>query len=190
MVEFTYLAINMILQKIFSCIKIFFLRVRGYEIGYSSSLGSDINFFQSYKNSIQIGKKTQIGSGVRLKAGFNGKIIIGSNVLIDDYSFISAQEFIDIGDDTMIAAGAYIMDFNHKYPLSNYRSLAGEEQGYEKKAVSIGAGVWIAAHVIVLPGVKIGDGSVIGAGSVVTKDIPAFSIAVGNPAKVIKKIQR
>jgi acetyltransferase-like isoleucine patch superfamily enzyme len=188
-VEFIYIVLLEIIKKIASSITIFFLRLRGYKVDYSVQLGGETLFFQTDKWSIRIDKNTQVGHGVRLKAGFNGKIKIGSNVLIDDYSFISAQESIDIGDDTMIAAGAYIVDFNHKYPLSKYRKDAGKKEGYERKKIKIGVGVWIGAHVMVLPGIKIGDGSVIGAGSVVTKDIPAFSVAVGNPARVIKKIK-
>ena len=58
----------------------------------------------------------------------------------------------------------------------------------EIKSVIIGKNVWIGTHAVILPGVTIGDRAVIGAGSIVTKDVPANSVAVGNPAKVIKNI--
>ncbi len=61
--------------------------------------------------------------------------------------------------------------------------------GYTSKPVKIGKYVWIGANVVILPGVEIGDNAVIGAGAIITKNIPANSVAVGNPAKVIKKIK-
>jgi acetyltransferase-like isoleucine patch superfamily enzyme len=61
------------------------------------------------------------------------------------------------------------------------------EQGHIKQPVSIGKDVWIAMGVMILPGVTIGDGVIVGAGSVVTKDLPPYTLAVGNPCKVIKQ---
>jgi maltose O-acetyltransferase len=62
-----------------------------------------------------------------------------------------------------------------------------QEQGHIKAPVTIGEEVWIAMGVMILPGVTIGDGVIIGAGSVVTKDLPPWTLAVGNPCKVIKQ---
>ena len=81
----------------------------------------------------------------------------------------------------------FIIDFNHgTNPLSkNY--LFNE---LEPSEVEIADGVWIGNNVIILPGVHIGEKAIIGAGSVVTKNVPPFSIAVGNPARIIKKFDR
>ncbi|MFC1825969.1 DapH/DapD/GlmU-related protein [Thermodesulfobacteriota bacterium] len=62
-----------------------------------------------------------------------------------------------------------------------------QEQGWVKQPVTIGKEVWVGMGVLILPGVTIGDGAIIGAGSVVIKDIPPYTVAVGNPCKVIKK---
>jgi acetyltransferase-like isoleucine patch superfamily enzyme len=62
-----------------------------------------------------------------------------------------------------------------------------QEQGHIKQPVSIGNDVWIAMGVMILPGVTIGDGVIVGAGSVVTKDLPPYTLAVGNPCKVIRQ---
>jgi len=188
--EVIYIVFFTLFLRILSRIRIFFLRLRGFSIDYSVVLGYRSLLFQSNKQAIQIAQNTQIGSGVRLKAGFDGKIQIGENVLIDDYSFVSAQELITIGNDTMIAAHAYIVDFNHKVPLTIYKKFIGKKEGYERKPVIIEEGVWIGTHAVILPGVTIGKGAVIGAGAIVTKNIPSFSVAVGNPAKVVKKIKQ
>lgn len=170
-----------------SHIKIFFLRMRGYDIDSSVLLRGNNFFFQSTKHAVNISKNTVIGKGTRISGGGKGKIYIRENVLIDDCTFIMAHEKIEIGKNTKIAAFCFITDFNHKFD-DQTKILA--EQGYATKPTIIGNNVWIGTHSIVLSGVTIGERAVIGAGSVVTKDVPAYSVAVGNPAKVIKKIYK
>lgn len=174
-----------LLDKLLSLIKITFLKIRGYRIDYSLLLRGNNFFFQSTKNAVTVSKNTIIGKNTRISAGGNGKVYIGESVLIDDCNFIMAHEKIVIGKNTKIAAFCFITDFNHKY--TDIKKTV-KEQGYETKPVVIGENVWVGTHVIILPGVTIGDRAVIGAGSVVTKDVPANSVAVGNPAKVIKHI--
>lgn len=174
-----------LIDKLFSQIKIFILKIRGYGIDYSVLLRGNNFFFQSTKRAVNISNNTIIGNNTRISAGGNGKVYIGENVLIDDCTFIMAHEKITIGKNTKIAAFCFITDFNHKYKDKNLHLV---DQGYDTKPVLIGENVWIGTHSIILPGVNIGNRSVVGAGSVVTKDIPANSVAVGNPAKVIKHI--
>lgn len=90
---------------------------------------------------------------------------------------------IYIGDGTMIAPNATIIAASH--PVSS--SLRAEGYGCNKP-VYIGKNVWIASNVTILPGVHIGNNSIIGAGSVVTKDIPPNVIALGNPIKILREI--
>jgi len=183
LLEFMVYGLRLVFNKLFSFIKIFFLRLRGYDIDYSVTLRGGIFFFQSTKNSISINGGS-IGNGIRISTGGNGIISMGKGILVDDFTFIMAHEKIEIGDNTKIASFCFITDFNHKFTNKNKNLV---EQGYDTKPVMIGRNVWIGTHSVVLPGVSIGDRSVIGAGSIVTKDIPSNSIAVGNPAKVIKK---
>lgn len=178
-------ALKIFLDKLASLFKITFLKLRGYNINYSVLLKGNNFFFQSTKHAINIYKHVIIGKNTRISGGDKGKVYIGENVLIDDCTFIMAHEKIKIGKNTKIAAFCFITDFNHKYQDKN---LSVVDQGYETKPVLIGENVWIGTHVIILPGVTIGDRAVIGAGSVVTKDVPANSVAVGNPARVIKHI--
>jgi carbonic anhydrase/acetyltransferase-like protein (isoleucine patch superfamily) len=75
-----------------------------------------------------------------------------------------------------------MQDWAQRYVIGSAVPVTGKYKG----DVEIGNAVWIGDSVIILPGVKVGDGAIIGAGSVVTKSVPAFSVAVGNPARVVK----
>lgn len=109
-------------------------------------------------------------------------VAIGDNSQIGSYCHIWGQGGVTIGNDVLIAAHCCISTLNHDYTSDIIR-----EGKIISQRVVIENDVWLGYNVTVLPGVRIGHGSVIGAGSVVTKDIPSNSIAVGNPAKVIKK---
>jgi len=116
------------------------------------------------------------------------QISIGKNVIIRPNTMIFADEFaqIVIADNVMIGAGVHFYVNNHKFDDVSVPII---DQGYyPSEDIVIEEGVWIGANSIILPGVTIGKNSVVGAGSIVTKSIPSFSIAVGNPAKVIKKL--
>lgn len=143
---------------------------------------------------IEVDKGLTTGFNCRIDAfnhnSLNHKlIIIGKNVEINDDVHIAAVEKVVIGDNVLIASKVYISDHNHgsyngivqDSPLSTPNS-----RKIYSKPVEICDNVWIGEFVCVLQGVKIGKGCIIGAMSVVTKDIPAYSIAVGSPAKVIK----
>lgn len=92
---------------------------------------------------------------------------------------------IEIGDKVLIASNVLVVNENHgNDPIVSDSYM---DQPLTGKDVSIGDGCWLGEQVCILPGVSIGKRSIVGAGSVVTKSIPEYSIAVGNPAKVIKK---
>jgi acetyltransferase-like isoleucine patch superfamily enzyme len=115
-------------------------------------------------------------------------ISIGNNVIVRSGSILSSSEDPTVGitieDNVLLAPGVKIVCDNHEFmnpdvPIS--------EQGYRKPLpVLISKGAWIGTDAILLPGITIGINSVVGAGSVVTKSIPDYAVAVGNPAKVIK----
>ena len=112
-------------------------------------------------------------------------IIIGSGVRITRNLTIQCANRVQIGDNVLIASDVFIIDYNHgNSPLTkNYRD---NPLNISVGGVTIENGVWIGNNVIILPNVTIGEKSIVGAGSVVTKSIPAYSVAVGNPAHVIK----
>jgi len=145
------------------------------------------------KKKISIGKNFTTGKGCRIEAIYSQKIkkiiFIGNNVQINDYVHIGAAELLVIKDNVLIASKVFITDHNH----GNYNFLHSDAPSVnpiDRKIFSnptiIEENVWIGESACILPGVTIGRGSIIGALSVVTKNIPPNSIAVGSPAKVIK----
>ncbi len=122
---------------------------------------------------------------------YQPEIRIGANVIVNDDVHIAAIKRVSIGDDSLIASRVFISDHLHgRYGTSGDASspLVAPRLREVTGAgpVTIGRNVWIGEMVAILPGVTVGDGCVIGAGSVVTHDIPPASIAVGVPARVIK----
>lgn len=123
-----------------------------------------------------------IKEGVILK--FPERIEIGNHVGISEYTLIDGDGGVKIGNLVRIASHVAIISFEHNY---RKRNVPIKLQGKKRNKVIIQDDVWIGAGAKILAGVKIGRGSIIGANSVVTKDIAPYSIAVGVPAKIIKK---
>ena len=112
----------------------------------------------------------------------SGRIVIGDYCLISPGVRISSVKSIHIGDNVMLAANVYISD-------SDWHGIYNRIRPFRcTKPVVIGNNAWLGERVTICKGVTIGENSVIGAGAVVTKNIPANSVAAGNPAKVIKTI--
>lgn len=117
-----------------------------------------------------------------------GVLNIGNNTSIGFGNVISVSARIDIGNHVILAPGVRIRD-NDGHPLDPVKRRHNDGMAPESiRPVTIEDDVWICAFAMINKGVTIGRGAVIGAGSVVTKDIPPFCIAAGNPAKVIKEI--
>lgn len=131
--------------------------------------------------SIEVGRKVQLYRGVKLSAygneGFS-KIIIGDNTAIGDRTEIHAGSLVEIGSNCNISWDVCIMDRDYHKLNSQYEVI---------NPVKIEDNVWIGCNAIILKGVTVGQGAVIAAGSVVTKDVPAGALVGGNPAKIIKE---
>jgi acetyltransferase-like isoleucine patch superfamily enzyme len=110
---------------------------------------------------------------------------IGDYTDLGRRTFISCAQKIVIGKHVLIAPNVYISDHSHEYQNIKLPILNQDISGI--KTVEIGDGTWIGTNAVILPGVTIGKNVVIGANSVVTKSIPDFSVAVGAPAKIIKR---
>ncbi len=114
-----------------------------------------------------------IGEGLR----------IGNNSSIGPFAYIGCSGFIDIGDNVIMGPRVGIFAENHHF---DNLKIPIREQGVKRSFVKINDDCWIASNVVILAGVTIGRGCVIASGSVVTKDIPPFSVVAGIPAKVVK----
>ena len=119
------------------------------------------------------------------------RLILGNNIQMNDFVHICALDSVEIGDGCLFASHIYISDNSHGRMVGSKNDSSPEVQPdhreYITSPVKIGKNVWLGEGVIVMPGVTIGDGSVIGAHSVVSKDIPSACVAVGTPARVVKK---
>ena len=142
------------------------------------------------KKNIHISEGFTCGILCRMNAGENGSITFGRNFVMGDQCQIEAMKEVVIGEDVLFASRGYIGDASH----GEYKGIsqANPKEAPNKRAITaepihIGNRVWIGNGVAVLGGVTIGDGAVIGANAVVTANIPPDSIAVGCPARVIKK---
>jgi maltose O-acetyltransferase len=121
---------------------------------------------------------------VKKGADFSPNIVIGDDSELGQRCQIYGG--VEIGSRVLMGPDIKIITRNHRY--GDMRSVAIGEQGEIFNPVKIGNNVWIGSNVIKLPGVNVGDCVVIGAGAVVTKDIPGLSVVAGNPAKVVKWI--
>jgi acetyltransferase-like isoleucine patch superfamily enzyme len=141
---------------------------------------------------IQIGRRVMIGPRVSISAGMlpgqemvsDPVVSIGDRTVIGQGSYIVGHFSIDIGADVLTGPYVYITDQNHTY--EDPRVPIGSQWPVEA-SVHIGCGSWLGTGVIVLPGACIGRNVVVGAGSVVVGELPDYSVAVGSPARVVKR---
>lgn len=159
------------------------LRIRG-----RASVPLSVRLFGRIR--IAGGGGVQFGDGVTLVGNIvpvefvahkGARIAIGDHTFINYGSSISAFELVTIGRHCFLGHYTFIID-NSEHDIRQHLKLP------PSKPVVIEDHVWIASRVIILPGVRIGCHAVIGAGSVVTKDIPPYCVAVGNPARIVRSI--
>jgi len=143
---------------------------------------------------IRIGSSTVIGPRVTLSAGMapgqqlmsDPVVTIGDRCLIGAGSGIVGHLSIEIGDDVWTGHHIYVTDQNHGYEDLE-RPISVQQQ--PERPVSIGAGSWIGHGTVVLPGSRIGRHVVVGANSVVTGELPDYTVAVGSPARVVRELR-
>ena len=164
-----------------------------------------IMFNVKYKSGLYIGFGSQIGGGGNVKIGEradimpysmivslnNGKIEIGSGSTVSMYTRIGCVGYVKIGENVEMGPNCFIADFNHEYRMVE-KPVKWQGKHFSVKQdgtpnVYIGDGSWLGTHVVIAGNITIGKHCVIGANSVVTKDIPDYCVAVGIPAKVIKR---
>ena len=133
-------------------------------------------------------KALSIGRGVRVAPSFkclSGNLIVGDNVRLND-AMIDATSRVEIGNNAFFGPGVRLLTAGHpvdRFDLERQRLIVS-------KPITIGRGVFIGTDAILLGGVTVGDHAVVGAGAVVTRDVPPFSVVAGNPAAVVKMISK
>jgi len=171
----------------------------GYVKNQFKSVGSNFNI--QPKISLSGGKYITIGANFTALAGlwldaydnymsesFNPKIVIGNNVILNSNCHIGCIDSIVIGNNVLVASKVYITDHYHGDTTNNCSGSPVSRPLMSKGPVYIEDNVWIGEAVVILPNVRIGKNSIIGANSVVTKSFPANSVIAGIPAKLIKII--
>ena len=159
-------------------------------IGENSTITQPLSILHSER--IHIGANTLVRAHARLDCwvSYDGhkytpNLVIGDNVNIGFFFSAHCTDDLIIGNDVLISSFVMLTTQNHGIDPESTKSY--QRQPLSSKPIRICDGVWIGEKVSVMPGVTIGEKSIIGANSVVTKDVPPYCIAVGNPARVIKQ---
>jgi acetyltransferase-like isoleucine patch superfamily enzyme len=136
--------------------------------------------------------RLEVGAGVLLEPGVwitapgAARVSIGTGTFLNKGVMVAAQGLVEIGEHCMLANGCFVSDASHRHDDPE-RPITW--QGFESKGPTrIGDNCWLGVGVVVTSGVTIGERCVIGANSVVTRDVPAFSLAAGAPAKVLRSL--
>jgi acetyltransferase-like isoleucine patch superfamily enzyme len=138
------------------------------------------------EDRLRVGRDTLFEPGVWITAPAPARVHIGAGTFLNLGVMVAAMDLVEIGDHCMFANGCFITDADHRID-DPHQPITW--QGFTSRGPTrIGDNVWCGANVVVTSGVTIGERSVIGANSVVTHDIPPFSVAVGAPARVIRTI--
>jgi acetyltransferase-like isoleucine patch superfamily enzyme len=136
---------------------------------------------------LEVGRHALLEPGVWLTAPGSARIRIGAGTFLNLGVMVASLQLVEIGDHCMLANGCFVTDGSHRFD-DPHRPVPW--QGFTTKGPTrVGDNVWCGAHVVITSGVSIGERCVIGANSVVTSHIPAFSIAAGAPARVLRMIE-
>jgi len=150
------------------------------EFGQGIQIGSSVGF--KHLETFEVGNKVFIGSQSYIQGRFDGQCRIGNNVWIGPQSYFDARDLV-IEDDVGWGPGAKVLGSAHTGLPTDIPII---QTDLDIKPVRVEAGADIGVNAVILPGVTIGKGSIVGAGAVVTKDVPPFAIVAGVPAQFLR----
>ncbi|MGH2953031.1 MAG: acyltransferase [Solirubrobacterales bacterium] len=145
-------------------------------------LGRRLELQIGKRGTIRFGRFAWVGDGTKIRC-HEGEVVIGAKTVLGQECTISAYKHVRIGEQCVIADRAMFIDFDHGV-VEVERPI--RVQGIYKRPVDVGSNVWVGYGACVLRGVAIGDNSIIGTSSVVTKDVPANGVVGGVPAKLLR----
>jgi len=185
--------IKRILNRLFR--KKSFTIVGTFEIGSNTKLDTHLISWNSVENQVIVGADSLINCKIYFEKS-DSELSIGSRTFIGGGTKLVSAKSITIGDDVLISWGVSIVDHNshaiefskRKDDVTNWGNGIKDWTYVKMEPVVIGNKCWIGFDVIILKGVQLGEGCIVGAGSVVTKSFPAWSIIGGNPAKLIRTL--
>jgi acetyltransferase-like isoleucine patch superfamily enzyme len=155
------------------------LALRGAKVGAKARIGARCRFDRPW--CIELGDRVEIEDHVSVKVTSDGaRLRIGAFSFLGRGTELDVSREIVVGDHTLLAPGCFITDHSHRFSEPFLRI---DEQGCVEAAVRIGNDAWIGAHATILMGVSIGHRSIVGAGSVVRRDVPAGEVHAGVPAR-------
>jgi acetyltransferase-like isoleucine patch superfamily enzyme len=136
---------------------------------------------------LEVGEHTLFEPHVWVTIAPEARVRIGGGTYLNIGVMVAAVELVEIGDHCMFANGCFVSDGAHRFDDAD---MPVPWQGFTSKAPTrVGDNVWCGANVVITSGVTVGERCVIGANSVVTRDIPPFSVAAGSPAKVLRQVE-
>ncbi|MDX6286227.1 MAG: hypothetical protein QOG53_1712 [Frankiales bacterium] len=160
-------------------------------------------FVRATHNTLQIGARTRVSSGVMFSLR-GGSVTIGDGVLVRRFATFQVSGDVQIGSDVLVSTGVVVhcadrVTVGDMTLLSEFTTVADSRHprtppgvpvhhAVTTKPVQIGRNVWVASHVVITSGVTIGDQAVVGGGAVVTSDVPEGWLAAGNPARLIREL--
>jgi len=175
-----------------------YLRLHAVQRGKSLSVNGCPRIVRKRGGTLILGERVQLNSRPMSVAGWlvrpcvfallssQAVITIGDRAGLSGV-LIYCQQRVTIGSDTLVGMNAMILDTD-VHPLDPAERLQDRNKG-QAKEITIGNNVFIGANSIILPGVEIGDGAVIGAGAVVASSVPPYTLAMGNPARVVRRLK-
>lgn len=148
--------------------------------GPSSVIRDRGNILIEQGGTMDVGARTAIMQNAEIVVGANARLTVGSSVYVGSSCNLRCGSSITIGNGVRLAQFVSLVDSNYEFRRRD-TPIGSNVPGF----IEIGADAWLGAQVVVLPNVTIGEGAVVGAGSIVTRDVPPYTIVVGNPAHVV-----